>query len=496
MRVRRTRLVAIAVCALLLLVCTLAWARPGGGSSFSGGSSSRSSSSSSSSSSGGSSDGGGAIVELLIWLCIEHPAVGIPLVIIVIIVAVVKNKLKGSGGDWSTSSDRPVREYAPVAVAPPRASFDGIKQADPTFSPVIFEDFLYSLYAEVQRGRGAGMLDRLSAYISPAAAQSLMQLPRGEVQGVIVGAMRVLRAAASPGGAFVEVEFETNYTEAGRGYYVVERWSLARRAGARSRTPDRVRVLGCPGCGAPQEALFSGKCRHCGRVVNDGSFDWVVQTIQVASRENRAPALTADVAEQGTNLRSVVDAGLGPAVHALRTKDPAFDVPQFQQRVGLVFNQFQIAWSARNLAQMRPFMSDALFSTQEYYVAAYTAQRLRNITERARITNMELVKIASDPYFDAVTVRLWATGLDYTVTDDGKVVSGSKSRERVYSEYWTLIRGTNRKGPAKTELACANCGAPLSVNMVGHCNYCKVKVTTGDFDWVLSRIEQDEAYSG
>jgi len=32
--------------------------------------------------------------------------------------------------------------------------------------------------------------------------------------------------------------------------------------------------------------------------------------------------------------------------------------------------------------------------------------------------------------------------------------------------------------------------------MTGHCRFCSVKVTTGDFDWVLSRIEQDEVYTG
>jgi len=44
--------------------------------------------------------------------------------------------------------------------------------------------------------------------------------------------------------------------------------------------------------------------------------------------------------------------------------------------------------------------------------------------------------------------------------------------------------------------ACPNCGAALNINMTGHCNYCKAKVSSGEFDWVLSRIEQDEVYGG
>jgi hypothetical protein len=59
-----------------------------------------------------------------------------------------------------------------------------------------------------------------------------------------------------------------------------------------------------------------------------------------------------------------------------------------------------------------------------------------------------------------------------------------------------MIRGRGAKGPPKTTKECPNCGAPLNVTMVGDCAYCKVKVTTGQFDWVLSRIEQDEVYRG
>jgi ferredoxin len=30
--------------------------------------------------------------------------------------------------------------------------------------------------------------------------------------------------------------------------------------------------------------------------------------------------------------------------------------------------------------------------------------------------------------------------------------------------------------------------------MAGSCTHCHAKITSGEFDWVLSRIEQDESY--
>jgi hypothetical protein len=165
--------------------------------------------------------------------------------------------------------------------------------------------------------------------------------------------------------------------------------------------------------------------------------------------------------------------------------------------VGVIFAEFQVAWSSRDLARMRPFLSDPLFSAQMYWVEEYKRQRLRNITERARITGLELARVSRDKFFDAITVRLYGTGLDYTVSDDtGAVVSGSRSSERKYTEYWTFIRASQRRGPIRADLVCAHCGAPLKLTVAGHCEYCRVKLTMGEYDWVLSRIEQDEVYAG
>ena len=38
--------------------------------------------------------------------------------------------------------------------------------------------------------------------------------------------------------------------------------------------------------------------------------------------------------------------------------------------------------------------------------------------------------------------------------------------------------------------------APVKIDMAGACEHCHAKVTSGRFDWVLSRIEQDDVYQG
>jgi predicted lipid-binding transport protein (Tim44 family) len=435
---------------------------------------------------------------------------------IIVAVFIASRARRSRMQDWSSSGPvmpMPVPAYpAPLAAATgtsPRRRLEELVRFDPEFSLVLFEDFLYALYAHVRYSIAGGRIDRLSAYLAPDVLARLRTVHVAEVHTVIVGALRFTRVRGldggpGPGGQVeVDVEIESNVaTVAAAGQpertsYVHERWTLARRRDARSRPPARARILACPGCGAPLDAVVSGTCTHCRRVVSNGDFDWVVRAAQVVESQERGPMLTTEVPERGGELPTVVDPEAQPRMGAIARRDPSFQWQAFQQRIGLVFAEFQVAWTQRDLLKMRPFFTDALFDTQRYWVEAYRAQGLRNVTDRARILRLELARVASDKWFDAVTVRLHATGLDYVVRDkDEHVVRGSTSRERPYTEYWTFVRSAARAAPTRTAPECPSCGAPLAVGMAGDCRYCRAKVTTGEFDWVLSRIEQDEAYRG
>jgi predicted lipid-binding transport protein (Tim44 family) len=206
--------------------------------------------------------------------------------------------------------------------------------------------------------------------------------------------------------------------------------------------------------------------------------------------------LTEQAPEQGTDLPTIVDADLDRSLAALATKDPAFSQAALAQRIRLIFETLQVAWSTREWLKARPYLSDRLFQSQLYWIEAYKHAHLRNLNEQTVITRSQLARVTSDKHFDGVTVRIYAQGLDYTVDDNDKVICGSKSAPRTYSEYWTLIRGANVRGAPRAEPTCPACGAPVDVNMAGNCSHCKARVTLGEFDWVLSRIEQDEVYGG
>jgi Tim44-like domain len=496
-RSKRATIALLFTLALLSLALS-AWARPGGGDSFSG-------SSSSHSSGGSSSDGGdaaGLIIQLVV-LSFEHPAIGVPLLIIVVGFLIAKKVVTSSRQGWSTTTPEAVQSVRQVERAPKlsRMDLDRIRGLDPGFSLVLFEDFAYLLYAAVQRARGTGTAP-LAAYLAPHMVQAMVDPQLSDVQGIVIGALRYVRFSGVQSPMLeIELELESNFVEllksgGSRRYYCVDRIVLARSASARSRPFARARTLDCPNCGAPLESVRGTQCSYCQQNVGFGRYDWMLTSLSNRTREPRGPLLTGNVAEQGTELPSIIDPGAHPRFGELQQKDPALSWDGVTGRVALIFAELQVAWSGRDALRIRPYVSDNLFQSMYYWIDLYTQEKCRNVTENARILRIDLANVMSDAHYDAVTLRVFATGLDYTLSDSGKLLSGNKSRPRTYSEYWTLIRGSGRKGPARSDPNCPHCGAPLKIGMAGTCEYCRVKVTSGEFDWVLSRIEQDEAYGG
>jgi endogenous inhibitor of DNA gyrase (YacG/DUF329 family) len=484
-------------------------ARVGGGQGYGGGGGS------------GGDDGNGAViyllfqlVRLLFYLTIEYPIVGIPLDIIVIAGVIYYFVRRGrrssetftSGPDTITLGLDTVHRRRGFA-----REFEQLRRFDPNFSEIVFTDFCYALYARAHdaRGRGPKELDQLSPYLSEHARKTLLQLnPPGlqEVKGIIIGGMTVtnVRGLETPL-VCISLEFEANYTEVVKvndkvtemSYYVRERWNLERRREVLSPPPAQATALHCPRCGGALQKDTVGACAFCGTRIDSGEFQWFVRSIAPHHREAKGPLLTSDVPEVGTDSPSVVQPNFENIRAAFETNNPTFSWGKFQARARLIFDELQGAWSTLNWERARPHETDNLFQMHQYWIDAYRRQQLRNVLDKCTVTAMQPVKIMEDAFYNSITVRIGAEGYDYTVDTEDRIAAGSKNNLRRWSEYWTFIRNRNAQpAAARADLNCPNCGAPLKVNNAGVCQFCGGKITSGEFDWVLSKIEQDESYAG
>jgi len=368
---------------------------------------------------------------------------------------------------------------------------DALRRFDPNFSEITFSDFCYSIYALAHHARGKGDLQKYAPYLS-AAARNALQKRSADVRGVIVGACNVVGFSGVDGETVTAtVQYESNITEGDSAFYLKEKWVLERRRDILSAPPEKAKADHCPRCGAALQTRTDGSCDYCGVKIESGAFHWYVRSITLLNREMRGPLLTSNVPEAGTDTQTRYQPHFPQKKTAFESEHPDFTWDAFDKRVRAIAEELQAAWTARDWERVRPLETENLFQMHRYWIDAYTRQNLRNIVDDFAITRVEPVKIASDAFYEAVTVRIWANGRDHTDDANGNVVAGSAKEMRRWTEYWTFIR---TKITVNAAINCPNCGASVHAGTTGICSFCGGKITVGHFDWVLSKIEQDEAY--
>ena len=371
---------------LTLALSLPAEARVGGGQNYGGGSSS----SSSSYSGGGSSSSDGDLVGLLLWLCIEHPVVGIPLTLGVVGFTIYSKTRGGPSGKVRTI------QRGPANVPRPQRGMALLKEADPGFSEPLFLDLVQLLFTRVHELRSSGDYSAIQAMLTSEAQSQLKQRKPVATADVIVGASRILSVSLQPPQAFIVVEFEANVTVAGKPLWIQERWTFRRLAAAHSPPPDRMQALRCPACGAALETDPNGQCTYCGNGISDGRLQWQLFDAQLlASRPATAPSLSLGGGmETGTDLPTVLDPELPAHTRALLARHPELQWSELETRVRKVFMALQEAWSSGRWEKARPFQTDALFQTHRYWIENYKRAGLQNALEDIQIKRVQTVKVS------------------------------------------------------------------------------------------------------
>ncbi len=441
---------------------------------------------------GGSSGGGDGIdLVLLIRLIIAWPEVGIPVAIVLMILASMKVRSESKGFQvHGTTPRREERKRRPVGLA-------AVAERDAAFSRPAFLAFVSLVLRRSLEFVPKDQADILAPYLAPAAAEALRKhLTDGVPDRVVIGATEVLKVVERQGRFRVDIRFVASMELGHRPWLVRTTLRFERDAAALSADPEVVSRLGCPSCGSAADCDRQGRCRACGQPVNDGKRTWLCTEIVGWDREV-AP---------GPDLRAH-HGGVEPSVHAPTVRSPdldrdlralagrhgGFDKRAFEARARELFMMLQQAWSDDRMDDVRAWVIDDLWQQFRFYADPYRRDGLRNVLENIELTKLEITDASTDAWYESVSLRLTASMIDTVRDRAGNVVAGDAKTPRRFSEVWTFLRSPDAKGG--TDLHhCPSCAAPLDkVNAAGVCGHCESRIATGRFDWVLARIEQANA---
>ena len=401
---------------------------------------------------------------------------------------------------------------APVRTGPDPAVMSAvaaIEQADPAFEPETFLQRAEMAFLLVNRAYQDRNVHAARAFMSPELWQSwshavetfIARHQRPVLENLNVRGMQVPFVAHAADCDTIQVHLDyvaapqlvdENTSQLVSGDHddrrLGELWTFQRAAGAKTVVTGGVTASKCPNCGALLKLNPDGRCSYCGADITSGRYDWVTTRIDQDWFRGASTAAAFGAAE--------LDPRTGLAT--IKTADPHFDPQVFRGRVQQAFMALQQAWQDRDLHASRPFMSPGLYLGWSSQVQQLIDLHKKNVLDGLHVDAVDVVKVVHGHAFDDVTVRIAATCADYEVDErNGKVIFGSKTQSQ-FVEYWTFQRSVATQTTDRSILdkVCPNCGAPLEINQVGECRYCNAAVTSGRFDWVLSRIEQEDEYAG
>jgi predicted lipid-binding transport protein (Tim44 family) len=193
--------------------------------------------------------------------------------------------------------------------------------------------------------------------------------------------------------------------------------------------------------------------------------------------------------------RADIDSG----ITAIRQHDPGFDEADFLSDTNRAFFTIQQAWTERKPEISRQVMHDGIWQQHKFQIDQYLSMNKQNILENLAIQNTRTVSVHTDEAFDTIMVRFFASCADYDIdlsNDKHKVIKGDKSIQD-WAEDWVFQRKSSavtKPNGGTMAKKCPNCGAPLDLDLAGVCKYCRAPVMSGEFDWVLTRIEQLPSY--
>jgi predicted lipid-binding transport protein (Tim44 family) len=144
----------------------------------------------------------------------------------------------------------------------------------------------------------------------------------------------------------------------------------------------------------------------------------------------------ADTPRDQGNAEGDVQTGL----RHIRQMDPSFDEARFSDLCMDNFFKIQGAWINRDMTIVRNILTEEMFGILQRDGDKLKAEKKINKLDNIAVRSVEITEAWQEGGTDFITVRIVASILDYTVSESGGVLSGSKTEPVKFEEYWTFAR--------------------------------------------------------
>jgi len=470
--------------AALIFACETALARAGGGGGFSGGGGG-----SGSGGSGGS--GGGVIIYLLFRLVVQHPLIGIPVVILIIFVMYQSSK-KGHSARMSHTIRRANNIGRSMHI---KEGLLKIRERDPAFTPEKFIERCSNLLPAVQYAWSNQVMTPVRHFISDGVFERFsLQIEMQKGSGIRnqMSDIHVLKAelidaasddmfdtihltiSAEAIDQTIAIESNKRLQGGKTPEKFTEIWTFLRRPGV--KTLERPGLLEgyCPNCGTQLQLSTSITCTSCKALINSGEYDWVLNEI------TQSETWSSRKAEQIKGFARI------------KELDQGFNIQAIEDRVSAVFWHHRTAEFFATRSYLNAVALPEFVDKERYAWEKDDNGRHRFYADAAvgRVDVAEIIPGAEQDDLDRVRVMVeWSAHRELEKVPG--LFKPQWDKSRFIKQDYIMVRKCGVQSvqdAALTSLHCPGCGAPQEAESNGQCRYCGVKQNDGSTAWVLESV--------
>lgn len=164
------------------------------------------------------------------------------------------------------------------------------------------------------------------------------------------------------------------------------------------------------------------------------------------------------------------------------------NVAMFKTKVDNIFVKLYTSIMKEDLSEVSHFIKDTLESEIANKINTLKSQNRRQMYDEINVKNTNILSrnILNDK--EVIEVEIISRYMDYIIDrDTGDVVSGDDTRRIEKRNILVFEKKLNTKDICLVR-KCPGCGASISVNTSGKCEYCGSTFNWEDYDYVLVSI--------
>jgi predicted RNA-binding Zn-ribbon protein involved in translation (DUF1610 family) len=221
-----------------------------------------------------------------------------------------------------------------------------------------------------------------------------------------------------------------------------------------------------------------------------GTIILIIILLVVFSLLKKFGLIGGDSSEESTDAQASAPADLSAL-------GEGFDQAAFVEKVKIAFFGIQEAWTNKNLAKVRRWISDGVYQRFNSQFIMMNLLEQVNTLSNISIKRIQIVAAEKEGKYSIITAEVSFKMDDSFISKKHPEMNEQYDGDTA-TEYWTFIKKSDAVGKdLYSTNSCPKCGNQINENggEVSKCESCDTVTYLGDYDWVLCEITQSEDYN-